>query len=735
MTSWSRWRTKGGPSYRSFDLIWTVVLNVLGEGDRVVDIVCEKLRSEKPNSLTSRMLTRSSDWLASVYPPESSQNARVASAIEEAMRTANPEVLSRELLGLAAIDRGPAMKQLLLANLEVSSNPHWAAEALTRYFNDDDDVIAQLRSVLLGDHVRASMIANVAMRVLSSDELIPHLMELLRTLSASTDPGVGRPDIVASALVETLHEEGPGSGTELESVIAEAVELLPTKYSPFRSDMRYGLAAAAYPYPTSKVLLGELAEVGDPPLELYLRVFRDEPDALWPYLKKASDLLSSLPAYLRAQVCESLAERVVDPETVLSLTDRWADEESEPNKSIASLAYHRALLRAREEGKVDDERWVMRMDELGEQAVYRGFDYESRRRAAWVGMCVCSDWSMLKEYLETTGRESSVSVQLSSVLYGLDRVLLQQMALRWGDLRSEFGDALFTFFTREIGSESSRDVWNTLALVAPLNLNLQRELENAIADDPELLRQNGVLVWFIARGSTDTSAVADTLITNLRREGWPSSLASVIVTEYERFGLRREDLLARLEEHLQGVPADVGDPAIESLAALCPEHTSVLDTWRECSKLIADSRYSQNRTFHPSTFLAVSYATADSSAVVEMIERNLVRLGQIGDEQYDSLFMRHVSRRLRRDPLATEAVREVVINKDTPDLIAAQLVSILSDSVGMDEILLDEIERRITSQRNVRLAPVARDCAVSATLSVQNIFARVSDVTWDVGTH
>ena len=122
---------------------------------------------------------------------------------------------------------------------------------------------------------------------------------------------------------------------------------------------------------------------------------------------------------------------------MLCLTRRWADEESRPNRSIASLAYHRALLRVKEEGQIDNEQWRLALDYLGEQASLYGWDNEARRRGAWVGMCVCGDWSILRDREETMDEAFPVGVALDDIIYGPDRTLLQQIALHWG--RSPIG--------------------------------------------------------------------------------------------------------------------------------------------------------------------------------------------------------------------------------------------------------------------------------------------------------
>ncbi len=719
--------------YGRSDLIWPVALSVLADDDRVVDIVCDQLSTEH-SSLNSRLLMGNELLLAPAYPPESSHNARVAAAVEDRVRTFKANIVDRELWGLAAVDRGPMMKAALLEDLVNSSRPHWAAEALAKYFGDDVDARNALHSVLMGDPVRASMIANAATKVLAAGEVVPRLLEILCDLAGSGYPRQARYELVASAIIQACKEQGIEPGPEIEPIAAEALKLMPTDFDPVRGDPRHHFAAYLYPSTSSKTALGELVQVEDRPLSPYLRAFRHDPEQVQPLLEAASKVLCSLPAYLRARVCQWLADEAVAPELGMHLTRRWADDVSRSNRSIASLAFHRALLRARVEGHIDHEEWDLAMARLGEQASCYGWDHECRRRSAWVGMCACGDWSTLEGRLETIGKPTPVGTSLTDMLYGSDMILLQQLASRWKDLKSKFGDALFARLSGFRESQKSGAVWDALALVATQDPILQQELESAVADDPELLSLNGVLVWFVTRGSASADAVSDALVSFLQNDDYHrESPIDIFWAEPERIGLDREDLRGRLENALAKLPGSLDGPVLEALAVLFPKHPAVLDAWQELSALIADQRDSGgHHPVRPSTYYALAYAAADSSEILKQIERNSDRLDEIGNTYFDNILTRHVSHRLRRDPIAGGMVRDAVMNPATPDNRAALLASFFADAFGLDEDLLHEVERRIAAQNDVVLAPVIRDRAASSTLSVRTIFTRVADAAWDV---
>ncbi len=725
-------KSESDPYSRS-EFIWEVVLNVMADDDRVVDFVCEQLRTKEHSRLFLRISMSGVQLLANAYPPESPGVHLVSAAIEDRLRRFKSGTGGRELRFLASVDQGPEMKEALLEDLVTSPWPHWAAEALIAHFRDHPDVHRAVREMLMGEPVRASMIANVGTKVLATTETIPRLLGILRDLSKAIGSAQGRYDIVASSLVQACKEQEIESGPEIDSIADEALRLMPTTPHPLHGDARHLLAVGMFPAAASKMAVTELGQGEDIPLELYLGAFRHDTLLVKPYLEGASKVLRSLPPFLRSRVCQSLADRAVSPDLVLHLTRRWADEESRPNKSVASIAFHRALLKSKEEGDLDDERWAQALDHLRDQAVRNGWDDEARRSGAWVGMCICGELAILRGCEETNGEPFPAGVALDDVIYGPDRALLQQIAFNWEDLRRELGETLLVRLCGIRERNSRSDVWNSLALVADQNIQLHQELEVAVSDDPTLLKRNGVLVWFVTRGSGSAEAVADVLVSRLEEVDNPSeNLVRTFVAEFERIGLDREELLDRFENALRGDTLDIRNPALKSLAVLSPEHTLVRQAWSEILESVATGPDGGGPGVSAQTYFAVAYAATESSEVLSQIDSDLKRLATAGHTYFADLFTQHITQRLRRDSVAANMVRECVLDPETSDSRAAQLVSLLAESVALDEDLLHDVERRICAQNDVRLAPVVRDHATSATLSVRTIFIRVADASLDV---
>ena len=707
-----------------YDVTLSVMLGAFADDDGVVDWVCDHIRAERRTSLRLQIDSGKASLLARTYHKDSPHNGRVAESIEHFLSSTDATTMDRSLLNLAAVDQGPIMRDTLLKSLVSSSTPHWAARALAEHFSGDGDVIAELRSIFMDEPGRASMIANAAYSVLSPEDVISRLLDILRSLSESSSSVGQRYDIVASALIRAYRELNPSGQQDNKHLLREAIDLMPNSFPWIYGNPRLALAVELYPGTGSVEVLDEIAESGDPPLEVCLHLFREDVEKLKPLLGEASKTLRSLPAYLRAHICRTLAERGIEPGLVKELTARWADESSDPNKSAASLAYHQALLKVYEDLGNKDA-WNLALTHLAEQASSYGFDYEARRRAAWVGMCVLKDWSPVLDRMEMVGDSAPVNVDLDDYLNGPDRILLQQIAASWEQLRSTFGDQLLVRLSGRLERGSQDLVWNSLALVAAENPTLECELENALAANPQLRTHSGIFLWTIRRRAGGAEAVLEALPSFLRDSFFPhDDLVYELLAQPERIGLQPGQLKDALEQAVQG---SRWEHALELLAVLFPDHPIVNNAWRDLSDLReADSNPSTHRV-NPQTYFSLTYAVSASDGIIDQIQQHHNRLYKIGSPYVDRVFARHVSHRLRRDPSGASKVREAILSPNTPDAQASVLVSLLRNAVGLDDELLSEIERRISLQTGRRLATVVRDPHAGSSLPVRTILVGVAE--------
>ena len=315
--------SSGDVPYWGSEVARAVILRAFADDESVADWVCDQIRGDGPYGLKHQIIIGDIAPLVTAYRKGSHYNGRVAKSIEHFLGNTDTKFRERSLFSLAAVDQGLLMRDALLRDLINSSVPHWAAAALVEHFAGDSDALNELRSIIMGDPARASMVANAASSVLDPEDVIPRLMEILRTVPSSSSHGSPRYDIVASALIRAYRETDPSQDPNAVHLMREAIDLIPDSLPWIYGDPRIALAVELYPAAGSEAFVKDFAERDDRPLEVFLRVFREEPEKLRPFLAEASQILRSLPAYLRAHICRTLAERRIEPKLVSELTARW----------------------------------------------------------------------------------------------------------------------------------------------------------------------------------------------------------------------------------------------------------------------------------------------------------------------------------------------------------------------------------------------------------------------------
>ena len=225
-----------------------VMLWAFADNETLANWVCDQIRGEGLNGLKQQIRIGDVDPLMRAYRKGSPYNGRVAESIEHFLSSTDTKFMDRTLHSLAAIDQGPVMREALLKELGSSSSfPHWAASALGEHFVEDVGALAELRSMIMGDPARASMVANAASSVLGPDDVIKRLLDILRSLDASPSSSGSRYDIVASALIRAYRELGPNGKKDVEHVMREAIDLVPKSLYWLYGNPRLALAAELYP--------------------------------------------------------------------------------------------------------------------------------------------------------------------------------------------------------------------------------------------------------------------------------------------------------------------------------------------------------------------------------------------------------------------------------------------------------------------------------------------------------
>src|SRR5262249_36356292 len=158
-------------------------------------------------------------------------------------------------------------------------------------------------------------------------------------------------------------------------------------------------------------------------------------------------------------------------------------------------------------------------------------------------------------------------------------------------------------------------------------------------------------------------------------------VAAIVAQTPERFDLNVDRLLRRVEasDDRWGL---WGNPGLETLAVLDPQHPRVQRAWREISRLIRPSTGTDLAEHgngqpqatergatepHPQTYLAIAYAAAEAEQVLWLIKRDLDWMARADETFFDRDFVRHVARRLGRDSTAAASVRSAVLARETTD--------------------------------------------------------------------
>lgn len=685
------------------DTAWTYGPLVFGNDIEVATVVAQKI-SDEEKSWPVLSLGYGANPLAIAYAEGRPHRQLIAEAIESRLEKFNHQHRDLLLFSLAEIDRGPRMRQALMDCVaEEGAFPHWAASALAQYFADDAEAIESLRQILTGPATGASRIAGVTLAVLGAEAGRRRLVEMLHQLQEEQDGGGRRArfDMISAALVACL--EAIDDPEASEATCAEALPLLPGMVDRWYGDPQFDMACQLSSCPSARSVLDERF-LRDPASERprqsspdrylsgFLLACAGDPRHRDELLARCRTLLRAQPPSIRAELNRLLASGAVPPQHVLLACASWADDAADSVKSLASLAYHRALLAGRDAGLVDEATLEDAVAYATDVAASYGPDHEARHRAAWVGLCVLGAWDHVAARRETIGEAEPVGVTLSDPFTGPDRVLLGEIARCWRQLREVFGADLLRRLSGRHSEANEASAWGALATVAGQSPQLEYELRAAVSEQPSLLADESVLLWYVTDPSRDRESATRTVAATVAARNNLRDIGALIAQDPGAFDIDVELLEQLLTERLErgSEGTGFGDAVLECVAVLRPEHPEAQRVWRQLRAqmgiaLEADedaptgAQQSAPRSIHFQTAYAVAFSAAPSGVVPELVVNALKRLSSRGG--YPSVMnamVGHARRRLARDDAAAEALRRVGASEETPVDLAAQLAAILA---------------------------------------------------------
>ncbi|MFC4607754.1 hypothetical protein ACFO9E_07985 [Streptomyces maoxianensis] len=410
---------------------------------------------------------------------------------------------------------------------------------------------------------------------------------------------------------------------------------------------------------------------------------------------EATALLTPLPPALRALIAQQLTRRGIDAEIVTELLEDWRHDTSGLVRRAAATALARAL--APTSSMAQDTNGACLPDSATTQQPHQrqalqrlrtecreellSHDLETgddRRRTAWVIMLLLDDVTLLEGVTERyDGRPATV--ELDDPLSDYDPQLTELIATHWTALQQQSDNRLPERLAGRLGRKPPvlTDVWSRLANVAGRHSDLDRALNDAVHDDPELLREKGVFAWY-ADANLEDPRLLDYAAQAARADNDPQPVLHMVSRLRPADAHRRE--LLELLIHPPGrrpSPRLIGDDDIDravtgwsriALARLLPDDPHAHSLYRKLQEDLAGG-YRLDWTWPEVIAVTINLAPAThvphlTLRIVERLQRRDVTFA--GPHLLDA-----TAHRIRRDPEAEEAVIAAIASTDTMDTSTA----------------------------------------------------------------
>jgi hypothetical protein len=702
------------PGSGARSVAWGVLLLACAQEAAVIDYITSTLVND-PHQI--RFLGIGA--LAHAYPDEPA----VATAVEELLRHDPKAFLDFELPFLTTLDRGPVLRSVLLKELQHSSVPHWAADALAEHWDHDAEAQQALRTVLNGEAGRASLVANAAVRVLGAQPAQERLLALL-----STPPPADtrfRKEIVVQALLESCQQQSLTSGPVAEQIAQTCLDALHTPANEYELAAEASVVAALPATTAARTRARSMLQRPQSPLAALLAGYGNDPDALQQVLGRLYAAHPPLPTAARLHLCTLLRDHPGDSALIRRLTALWPDEPNDLVRSAASAAFHTHLLRDRDRGALPDSDWQQARGVIRGAAAGLGHDNWARRRAAWLGALLTDQLSLLDDLADHDGRPARLPLgELLAI--DLDLLVLGEIADHWPALRTHFGDALLKRLTGSMLSNESDTAWEYLALVADRHPQLAQDLAAAVAGHPSLLTHDSVLAWYshVHRGEPQ---LLDVLIANLhegghrRRAVAPMLLADPLGLGLDAATVRRA-LHSELDSRLSSYYPPPSSGAFLALIAGFPDDAAVTGTWEALQR---------KRALHGqievdvSVYYPLACAAIEATGFVDQVAHDSAWISSHFTKSVDPPFAQAVIRRLERDPEARVRVEAAITSTDTSDAWAAQLSSLYSAATALTPDIADDLHTRLHRQQDLPLPDAVHDFVTATDVSVPALLLRI----------
>jgi hypothetical protein len=458
------------------------------------------------------------------------------------------------------------------------------------------------------------------------------------------------------------------------------------------------------------------------PLATLVAGYARNAEALRPVLHRLHEAFPALPAQLRAYLCTLLRDIAADRPLARDLTRQWADDPDDQVAVAASAAFHAHLRHDHEGGTLPPGEWDAALAAIRRQAVKRKFLRWGHQRGAWAGALLLDRPSALDD---ATGGQDTARLNLGDTVGAADMTLLSTIADGWPALRAHFGDHLLSQLSdRWPFNRDNGITWNYLALVADREPLLSRELAQAVADQPALLDNDGVLAWYASthRGDDNLTGI---LISRLDDGTNARTLASMLLADPRDLGLAPDAVQAQLRslfdpDRLWYLPYQSG--ALEALSDGFPDDDLVQKFW----DMIADARkHGEPVDMHPRTYYPLAYAAVPADGLLDQFARDTGRIADWGNTYFDTQFSRAIIRRLRRDASARAKIEAYILAAETADSQASCLAGLTAAAFPLSDGLTANLTTRLEQQLLLPAPDMAHDYVSGADIPVPVLLLQV----------
>lgn len=175
------------------------------------------------------------------------------------------------------------------------------------------------------------------------------------------------------------------------------------------------------------------------------------------------EMANPLPASLRPVIAKKLGNEIENLDFALSLLQLYDMEHNSSIKSECSINYHRLL-------KLSERDLSGVVEQLSEDTMCYGPDYEARRQAAFCGLTTLDRLDIMLPLREKIGEDKPCAVPFKTMW--LNTPFVKTILENWVKLKNVFHDE----FWKRIGKyEGSTEIWEGLALFADAYSSVREE--------------------------------------------------------------------------------------------------------------------------------------------------------------------------------------------------------------------------------------------------------------------